>query len=65
MIELTCPNCGKKFPILPVVSTGHCGCGLDYETKIRGATMYVEWTHDPSFPQSGTRDYSESFSLAP
>jgi hypothetical protein len=67
VIELRCPNCGKAFPVLPppLGGPGHCGCGLDFDVAVRGATVTVRWTHDPKYPQSGTEDYTETWSMAP
>lgn len=65
MIQLVCPNCGHRFPILPLGSTGNCVCGLDYDATLNGATLRLKWTPDPKYPQSGTRSYFESFPMTP
>lgn len=43
MIELTCPACGRVFPVLPVPSEGWCACGTDYEIDAAGV---VTWKVD-------------------
>lgn len=66
-IKLTCPNCGKTFPIVlpPIGGPGSCGCALDFALTVAqgGMQLDVKWTPDPKFPQSGTETYHESYGL--
>jgi hypothetical protein len=65
VIVLVCPNCEREFPVVPLGSTGHCVCGLDFDLRIDGLVVRVSWRPDPNFPQSGTRSYETSFSMTP
>lgn len=65
MVDLTCPNCRRVFPIVPGISRGFCSCGLDFKITRKADGMVVLWTPDPVYPSSGSRSYTTELGGVP
>lgn len=55
VVMLECPNCGYRFPVVPVDSRGWCKCGMDYDLDTKAmplseaTAVTLTWTPDPQY----------------